>query len=169
MKFTSAKVPTSPQFQDLTGKTFHRLTVARFAGMVGIKAYWHCQCACGGKATVAGNHLKTGNVKSCGCLLTARSKDLAGRRFYRWLVLQRSQEKKQYWLCRCDCGTEMNVHGSSLIRGLSHSCGCWRSEVSAQNIRTLQNRMRAERRRSKTKHRDPLAPKPSIATGSAEM
>lgn len=28
------------------------------------------------------------------------------------------------WLCECDCGLDAIVESSSLVRGLTHSCGC---------------------------------------------
>jgi hypothetical protein len=54
--------------------------------------------------------------------------DSSGRQFFRWAVL--SHSKGRYWHCRCECGTERAVHQSSLLRGVSQSCGCWRREVS---------------------------------------
>lgn len=32
------------------------------------------------------------------------------------------------WLCRYDCGNEIYVYSSSLLRGLPKSCGCWNRE-----------------------------------------
>ncbi len=46
--------------------------------------------------------------------------DLAGQRFGRWLVLSYTGEMR--WLCRCDCGTEKDVHGASLRRGATQGC-----------------------------------------------
>lgn len=46
--------------------------------------------------------------------------DLTGQRFGRWLVLSYAGGSK--WACRCDCGTEKAVHGSSLRRGISNGC-----------------------------------------------
>lgn len=39
------------------------------------------------------------------------------------------------WLCRCECGTEIEVIGRSLTDGNTRSCGCLSREVSAKNIR----------------------------------
>ena len=59
----------SPRSQDLTGKTFERLTVLRFAGYADTrKAYWTCQCACGNIKDYQANTLLTGSTLSCGCL-----------------------------------------------------------------------------------------------------
>jgi hypothetical protein len=57
---------------NLIGRVFHRLTVVSRAPNRGTgtktKAQWHCKCACGKLATLAGYSLKSGNTKSCGCL-----------------------------------------------------------------------------------------------------
>lgn len=53
--------------------------------------------------------------------------ELAGKTFSRWAVLERVGSTKSgcvRWKCRCDCGNEKVVTGSSLIRGGTHSCGC---------------------------------------------
>jgi hypothetical protein len=62
-------------------------------------------------------------------------KDLTGRRFGRYMVLSfaglRSQSNGKalaYWQCRCDCGAEREVKGSSLTSGDTSSCGCYRIE-----------------------------------------
>lgn len=56
--------------------------------------------------------------------------DLLGRRFGAWVV-QAIAARKLYkacrqtqWRCRCDCGTERDVAYSSLVKGVSQSCGC---------------------------------------------
>jgi hypothetical protein len=56
--------------------------------------------------------------------------NLSGQRFGRLFVVDYSPEKKResYYRCVCDCGNEKTVRGSSLTRGDSTSCGCWRVE-----------------------------------------
>ncbi len=55
--------------KDLTGKRFGRLIVEKY-----LDAYWHgsrlwqLKCDCGKITKATGNHLKQGDVKSCGCL-----------------------------------------------------------------------------------------------------
>lgn len=44
-----------------------------------------------------------------------------------------SKEKNALWRCRCDCGNETVVHGVSLRKGMTKSCGCLRQEVLRQN------------------------------------
>jgi len=59
--------------------------------------------------------------------------DLTGQRFGRWTVIKRAPSRgvgrsaATYWLCRCDCGTEKEVWGHNLKRGVSNSCYCVRS------------------------------------------
>lgn len=56
----------------------------------------------------------------------SKLKDLTGKRFGKLMVLERSENKngRTYWKCRCDCGNEINVIASNLLRGNTKSCGC---------------------------------------------
>ena len=57
-------------FKDLTGKTFHRLTVIEKAGYDSYgKILWKCKCECGSETITHGRDLVNGHCKSCGCLL----------------------------------------------------------------------------------------------------
>lgn len=53
--------------------------------------------------------------------------DIKGQRFGYWTVLEKTERRNSagiiYWLCRCDCGVEREVTGSSLRNGTSLSCG----------------------------------------------
>lgn len=53
---------------DITGQRFGRLVVIERAGSKNGKAYWLCKCDCGKTVTVNGQTLRSGGVKSCGCL-----------------------------------------------------------------------------------------------------
>lgn len=56
-------------------------------------------------------------------------KDITGKKFGHWTVIQRAQNDKsgnRRWLCRCSCGTEKIVYGGHLAAGRSQSCGCIR-------------------------------------------
>ena len=52
--------------------------------------------------------------------------DLTGNRYGRLTVLRyyKTEKKKVYWLCRCDCGNEVAVYSASLKDGRTKSCGC---------------------------------------------
>ena len=57
------------KFKDITGITFHRLTVIKRAENLKSKNLrWLCQCSCGKTVVVYGCDLKSGHTKSCGCL-----------------------------------------------------------------------------------------------------
>ncbi|MBM9930217.1 hypothetical protein EFN12_08110 [Pediococcus pentosaceus] len=55
---------------DLQGKRFARLTVLSRADKVSSNGniYWLCRCVCGKMIEADSYRLRTGNVKSCGCL-----------------------------------------------------------------------------------------------------
>ena len=53
---------------DLTGQKFGRLTVLREAPeLIRYRYRWLCECECGERIEVAGNHLRSGATQSCGC------------------------------------------------------------------------------------------------------
>jgi len=58
-------------------------------------------------------------------------RNLAGKRYGRLLVVKRveNRNKHVYWLCRCDCGNEVEVRCDALTRGPTVSCGCYQRDV----------------------------------------
>lgn len=115
---------------DLTNKRFNNLTVVKLDRIDKHGSYWLCKCDCGNEAVVRSSHLKSGMVKSCGCL---RTNDLTGKKFDRLLVikkLHRVGESCFYYLCRCDCDNEVEVRGDCLSGGGTRSCGCLNRESS---------------------------------------
>ena len=65
------------------------------------------------------------------------AKDLTGLTFNYWTVIkdsgERTSDRNILWLCKCKCGTEKLVNGSSLTRNKSKSCGCLRKEKVSQS------------------------------------
>lgn len=58
--------------------------------------------------------------------------DLTNNKFGRLLVLRfhhKDKHHKAHWYCKCDCGNTKVIAGSSLKRGLSTSCGCYKIEL----------------------------------------
>lgn len=58
---------------DLTGEQFGKLTAVAVTKKIrsngkSIRA-WHCKCACGGNVTVPTDRLRSGETRSCGCLV----------------------------------------------------------------------------------------------------
>lgn len=58
------------KFIDLTGEKYNLLTVIRKTSKKDPQGrlLWECKCDCGNTTLVNSNNLKTGQVKSCGCL-----------------------------------------------------------------------------------------------------
>ena len=64
------------KLNDLTGQRFGRLTVIKQAPSLrteyeyctSYRTMWLCQCDCGETVIVAGEDMKRGHTKSCGCL-----------------------------------------------------------------------------------------------------
>lgn len=65
--------------------------------------------------------------------------DITGQRFGSLVALRPTEKRDStrgvIWLCRCDCGMEVEVRANCLKRGDTQSCGCRRSASSAVNIR----------------------------------
>lgn len=47
-----------------------------------------------------------------------------------------TNNKKHYWLCKCDCGQETIVQTNNLLCGKTKSCGCIRTEKSGNRRKT---------------------------------
>lgn len=68
------------------------------------------------------------------------AKDITGERYGR-LIAVSSFSKKQakgtrlFWNCKCDCGKETTVCGTSLRNGATKSCGCWNDESATMSNR----------------------------------
>lgn len=66
------------KFQNLVGQKFNKLEVKQYLGQVKSgQSRWLCLCDCGNTHEAIGSHLKTGNIKSCGCLNTGEARSRA--------------------------------------------------------------------------------------------
>ena len=118
------------KFQDLTGMKFGKLTVVK-KGEPHITSggrklvTWICECDCGKIVSASAQNLRSGKVKSCGCL---QSPDLTGKKFGMLTVISEAESKygERFWKCVCDCGSETMVRGTTLMCGRTMSCGCLR-------------------------------------------
>jgi hypothetical protein len=69
------------QFQDLTGQRFNKVTIISHVGKNRTgQSLWLCRCDCGNEKVIAAHHLKSGNIKSCGCLLLSDNRANSARR-----------------------------------------------------------------------------------------
>lgn len=71
-----------------------------------------------------------------GLIILSKLKDLTGQHFGRLTVIERAEKNDIHgnarWICRCTCGAEVIVNGTSLIRGHTQSCGCLHREITSK-------------------------------------
>lgn len=125
------------------GKQYGRLTVLKYNHTCSYgHKYFYCKCECGVEKIVAGFHLKSGNIMSCGCynrdILKKRNEKTnikQGTVYGKLTVLEYSysgNDGRKYYKCKCKCGTIVNVRGSYLKNGNTKSCGCLRTDIASQ-------------------------------------
>lgn len=116
---------------ELTGQKFNRLTVKSFHHITNGKAFWLCICDCGNETISLGHEVKSGKIKSCGCLHkdTMHNNlfdDLTGKEFDYLVVIKLSHKDKYgkyHWVCKCKCSAIVIVLGPQLKNGGTRSCG----------------------------------------------
>ena len=123
---------------NLTGQQYGLLTVIEEVQKNGKDIMWRCKCWCGQEKIVSTKNLRRGHTKSCGCL---HANNLINKTFNRLTVIDRAdntKDGKTQWKCRCECGNNVIVLGSNLIKGYTKSCGCLskqkKSERKLRNI-----------------------------------
>ena len=120
---------------DLTGKRFDKLFVLKeySARTPQGSIQWECLCDCGNKTIVSGDNLRRNHTKSCGCQKQESAKprliDITGQKFGRLTVIKQIKGTRPVkWLCKCDCGNEVEVVGKNLRTEKTFSCGCYNQE-----------------------------------------
>lgn len=136
MKHDEKKMTFGYRLTEEAGHVYGFLTVLGRAERKIIGAsLWRCRCACGKELDVRGNNLRNGTTKSCGCGISRLNNpnliDELGKVYGKLTVIERSPRSPDRiggrWICRCECGSETSVLGTSLRRGNNRSCGCLRS------------------------------------------
>lgn len=121
---------------NLIGKRLGSLLIKDTAESAkGGHAQWVCICDCGTEIILSSPQLRF--AKNCGCTNT-RVENLVGRRYGRLLVRRHGGTDSygnHFWVCICDCDKETLVRGGDLRSGSTKSCGCFRSETSAEQGR----------------------------------
>lgn len=59
-----------PSRLNLVGETYGQLVVLEFAGIKWGKTMWKCLCSCGTYKVICSRPLRSGETKSCGCLVS---------------------------------------------------------------------------------------------------
>jgi len=135
--------------EDLSGRKFNRLTVIERAWDYPAKGvFFKCICDCGKERIVRADRLRNGVTKSCGCYSTDKlikynkeegSLNLINKRFGKLTVIEKTDKRDSgsiVWKCQCDCGSIVFIRGTSLMAGVTKSCGCTKSwgEEKISNI-----------------------------------
>lgn len=136
------RLKSGPKPEDITGQVFNHWTALEHLG----RSKWLCKCVCGKMGDIRKTALKKGLSKSCGCKSGPARKaagrrnaqHLTGQRFGRLTVVARAGStpgRHATWLCRCDCGNELETIGLSLKQGKTTSCGCFQKECAVLAFR----------------------------------
>ena len=133
---------------DLTGDRYGQLTVLREGEPI-VKPgqnrkirQWVCVCDCGNETVVRHGNLRGGSTKSCGCTQNIRQ-DFIGRKYGRLTIVAEAEDirfssisVKRVFVCRCECGTVLEVRHDAMTSGNTKSCGCYKREQTiASNIK----------------------------------
>ena len=142
--------------ENLTGRHFGRLTVVKplYVNEKGSVIYL-CKCDCSEDSykEVSSIDLKSGGVKSCGCLAKERSqkaweimiekskKDLTGKMSGTWTAISRTDKQNKsgnyYWLCRCENGHYHLIDTSSW--GKTKTCRQCKDEKQSIGEKVIQS------------------------------
>lgn len=83
--------------KDVAGMKFNKLTVIKRVGTNPTgNALWLCECDCGNETTVSGQHLRSGNTKSCGCLAKFKHGEGSFRKLYKSYVKNASRRSHEW-------------------------------------------------------------------------
>lgn len=128
------------KIQNKIGTQSGLLTILGLAPKKNNRAYWWAICNCSEHNIIKIRTDAIGNTKSCGCIKKenirkigkACKKDLTNQTFNFLTALyelnERDSQGKILWHCKCKCGNEIDVIGTSLTSGNTKSCGCIRKK-----------------------------------------
>lgn len=104
---------------EMIGIKFGRLTPIDIVNEKSIHLKYICECDCGNIIEVAGNSLRNGNTKSCGCI---RRPNLIGYENDHGIVI--SKIKNQFWEIDCKHCGETHIQNQREIRNNARSLSC---------------------------------------------
>lgn len=126
--------------KDITGNTYnHFKALDEYKSIVG-KTYWKFECLnCGNQIFRWKDNVIRGKIKHCGCLTSEsrrklRDIDITNQKFTRLTAIKfvECRNKRQFWLFKCDCGNEKLINKTSVMHGVTKSCGCYLKEKTSE-------------------------------------
>ena len=116
---------------ELIGKRFGKLTVAKYSGYRNGKYYYECSCDCGRSVSSHRGRLLSGGSTSCGCDREWHPDPakFIGRRFGKLVVKEdlgtswKEGSHRRYYNCICDCGGSIETTRTRLLNGEVSTCG----------------------------------------------
>lgn len=157
-----------PKILNLIGDKFEKLTVVSKIGSLPDEngryaVWWECLCECGNRKDTTSSKLRTGNVKSCGCLITENAKALTKKYPHASVVSdltgatsgyvtalrpsgKRSSKGLIMWLCECVCGKQFEAPSAKIKIQEIVSCGCLRGLGTVTHGATINQKWTAEYR-----------------------
>lgn len=122
------------------GDKFSKLTVVKESEKKGKNKYYDCQCDCGEMRTVVGWRLTNGEITACK-KCKRNFNDITGKKFGKLTVLsetsKRTSNREIIWHCQCECGSYVDIPGTSLRSGHTTSCGCINYSIGEKNIQQI--------------------------------
>ena len=124
--------------KNLTNYKQGKITFIKPAEKINNRIYWWAICDCEEILKVRSDS----SIKSCKkCQYKQQSKerkgvlkkDLTGQKFGKLIALYTTNQYQNnhiIWHCKCECGKEIDINGSSLSSGNTKSCGCLKKETS---------------------------------------
>lgn len=67
------------------------------------------------------------------------NEDLTGKKFERLTVIRKDEDRKNHWICKCDCGNIVSVLDFYLIHGKTKSCGCYRADRARKHLEKIRD------------------------------
>lgn len=130
---------------DISGQRFGRLTVlkkTRRKDAQGRCYLYRCRCDCGRTKLVNSPMLKSGMVRSCGCLQEeSRKRDITGRRVGALVAVRPTRQTLRHsivWVWQCDCGREVRASLDKVLYAGRRSCGCRNYEIKRGQALAMQ-------------------------------
>lgn len=137
------------------GKKFNKLIILQeIPTKEKCRRYVYCLCDCGSKKVLRYDRVKSGDIKSCGCLLSVKNKSQIEKMV---ITRRRNQDRRKsseyinkkfnkltiesiyhhpkyngtWFNVKCDCGNKFQTSLAKLKKGHTKSCGCIRRKFKS--------------------------------------